>query len=88
MLLGLRAMVAAGAESVMVLHTSQQLAFEPERNKSGELLNYLAFQDYLTSVQQQGRPGSSVPITNSQGVAVLTCNVVYLHEHRYLRVFV
>ena len=56
MVLGLRAMVAAGAQSVMVLHTSRQLVFEPEWDDNGKLSNDVAFQDYLTTVQQQGRP--------------------------------
>ncbi len=54
MLLGLRAMVAAGAESVMVLYTGQQIVFRPEF-KDGRLLNATAFEDYLREVQQRGK---------------------------------
>lgn len=53
MVLGLRAMVAARAESVMVLHTGQQLVFEPEYEK-GELVNVSAFEEYLRDVEQRG----------------------------------
>ena len=80
-MLGLRAMVAAGAESVMVLHTSRQLVFEPEWDGNGKLLNDLAFQDYLKSVQQQGRPESSGPITNECRTAVLAGAVAQLCAH-------
>ena len=52
-MLGLRAMVAAGAESVMVLYTGQQVVFRPEF-KDGALLNATAFEDYLREVQQRG----------------------------------
>ena len=54
MVLGLRAMVAAGAESVMVLYTGQQVVFRPEF-KDGSLMNAAAFEDYLREVQQRGR---------------------------------
>ncbi|CAL5227030.1 g9925 [Coccomyxa viridis] len=53
MVLGLRAMVAAGAESVMVLYTGQQVVFRPEF-KDGSLMNAAAFEDYLREVQQRG----------------------------------
>lgn len=58
MVLGLRAMVAAGAESVMVLYTGQQVVFRPEF-KDGKLSNATAFEDYLREVQQRGRPMQS-----------------------------
>ena len=64
MVLGLRAMVAARAVSVMVLHTGQQLVFEPEYKK-GDLVNASAFEDYLRDVQQHGKhmkPQSSLEV--------------------------
>ena len=54
-MLGLRAMVAANAESVMVLYTGEQLAFRPEF-KNGKLVNEPAFEVYLREVQQRGMP--------------------------------
>ena len=53
--LGLRALVAAGAESVMVLHTGCQLSFQPERDSKGKLGNAAAFEDYIGEVQQRGK---------------------------------
>lgn len=55
MVLGLRALVAAGAESVMVLHTECQLSFQPERDSEGKLRNAAAFEDYIGDVQQRGK---------------------------------
>lgn len=55
MVLGLRALVAAGAESVMVLHTGCQLTFQPERDSEGKLGNAAAFEDYIRDVQQRGK---------------------------------
>ena len=56
MLLGLRALVAAGAESVMVLYTSRRATFRPARSSTtGLLMNASEFEQYLNQVQLQGK---------------------------------
>ena len=55
MLLGVRALIAAGAESVMVLYTSRQAIFRPMRSSTGELLNASELEHYLIQVQLQGK---------------------------------
>ena len=55
MVLGLRALVAAGAESVMVLYTSRQAIFRPQRSSTGVLINTSELEQYLAQVQLQGR---------------------------------
>ena len=57
--MGLRAMVGAGAESVMTLHSSRQLKFEPEYDSKGSLRNAAEFENYLESVQKAGKLISS-----------------------------
>ncbi|CAL8466534.1 g6070 [Coccomyxa elongata] len=52
--LGLRALVAAGAQSVMTLHSSCYFTFEPRRDQEGTLENSAAFEDYLQSVHTEG----------------------------------
>jgi len=54
MVLGLRALVAAGAESVMVLYTERQHVFQPERSEEGKLLNSPAFEHFIREVQGRG----------------------------------
>ena len=61
MVLGLKALVAAGAESVMVLYTGRQATFRPRRSSTGLLMNTCEFEQYLTHVQLQGRDVEIVP---------------------------
>ncbi len=56
--LGLRALVAAGAQSVMTLHSSHYFTFEPRRDQEGTLQNSGAFEEYLQSVRIEGEPRS------------------------------
>ena len=52
--LGLRALVAAGAESVMTLHACRQTEFLPQRGAGGELSNVKEFERFLNSVHAGG----------------------------------
>lgn len=52
--LGLRALVAAGAQSVMTLHSCRYFTFEPRYDQQGTLQNSAAFEKYLQSVRTEG----------------------------------
>jgi hypothetical protein len=52
--LGLRALVAAGAESVMTLHACRQVAFRPRRGAGGGLSNEKEFEQFLSGVHAEG----------------------------------
>lgn len=52
--LGLRALVAAGAQSVMTLHSCRYFTFTPEIGTDGKLANATAFEEYLQSVRTEG----------------------------------
>lgn len=59
--LGLRAMVAAGAESVMTLHSCRSVEFRPSRDAAGGLLNAAEFEAYLAGVHAEGAPPCRAP---------------------------
>ena len=52
--LGLRALVAAGAQSVMTLHSCRYFIFTPETDANGTLKNSEALEEYLQSVRTEG----------------------------------
>ncbi len=52
--LGLRALVAAGAQSVMTLHSCRYFSFTPETEANGTLKNSEALEEYLRSVRTEG----------------------------------
>jgi len=54
--LGLRALVAAGAKSVMTLHSSRYFSFQPLLDAQGTLMNAASFEAFLSSVRSEGTP--------------------------------
>ena len=52
--LGLRAMAAAGAESVMTLDACRQMEFRPQRNAAGKLTNVKELEAYLANMHAEG----------------------------------
>ena len=59
--LGLRAMVAAGAQSVMTLHSSRFVEFRSARDAAGQLLNTAEFEAFLAGVHAEGVPSCTHP---------------------------
>lgn len=74
--LGLRALVAAGAKSVMTLHCSRYFSFQPLLDAQGTLTNAAAFEEFLSSVRSEGTPPVSLQ------TCILHCLHLHLHDLR------
>lgn len=56
MVLGARALVSAGAESIMILYTGHQHTFTPQRSSTGELENGAELEEFVKKVEERGEP--------------------------------
>jgi hypothetical protein len=78
--LGLRALVAAGAQSVMTLHSCRYFAFTPEIGADGKLANAAAFEEYLQSVRTEGAPLNTYACILACVAALgMDCLLIYHH---------
>jgi hypothetical protein len=73
MVLGLRALVAAGAESVMTLHASRYCEFRPKFGPDQILENKQELEQYLEVVRDEGESFSPSLKLNSPNPDQMCC---------------